>query len=305
MFVIKNRKIFYTISSILFLASAASLVVWGLNLSIDFKGGSILEVVYPEGRPDTNVIKNALASLSLGEFSLRAAGDNGYIIRMRTLSEDEKLAVKKFLTIDGKKLEERRFNSLGPILGQEAMAKSLWAILAVLICIILFIAFAFRRVSEPVSSWKYGVIAVVALIHDVFIPTGVFSILGHFKGVEIDTLFVTAILVILGFSVHDTIVVFDRTRENLKLDRDFRTKKDFETIVGESVSQTFVRSISTSLTTLLALVALYFFGPVSTQYFSLALIIGLIVGTYSSIFIASPLLVTVEHWQRSRALKRQ
>jgi len=158
----------------------------------------------------------------------------------------------------------------------------------------LFITFAFRKVSEPVSSWKYGLVAVLALVHDVLIPTGVFAILGHFKGVEIDTLFVTAILVVLGFSVHDTIVVFDRVRENLRRAKESNARKDFETVVGESISQTFTRSINTSLTTLLALIVLYFVGGEATRLFSLALIIGVVVGTYSSIFIGSPLLVTLE-----------
>ena len=164
----------------------------------------------------------------------------------------------------------------------------------------LFITFAFRHVSKPVASWKYGVVAIIALIHDVIVPTGAFALLGHFLGYEMDALFVTALLVILGFSVHDTIVVFDRTRENLRHSNESRNKKDFETIVGESVSQTFTRSINTSLTVLLSLLVLYFFGPETTRNFSLALLIGITAGTYSSIFIGSPLLVTLEKYQEKR-----
>ena len=170
----------------------------------------------------------------------------------------------------------------------------------VLAAIILYIAFAFRRVSRPVSSWFYGFFAIVALFHDIFIPLGVFSLLGHFKGVEIDTLFVTAILTVLGFSVHDTIVVFDRIRENLNLSR---AKESFEEIVGKSLTQTITRSINTSLTVLIVLVAVFFLGAESTKYFSLALIIGIIAGTYSSIFIASPLLVTWNNFREKRASK--
>jgi preprotein translocase subunit SecF len=162
----------------------------------------------------------------------------------------------------------------------------------------LFIAFAFRKVSKPVSSWVYGLVAVIALAHDVIIPTGVFVLLGHFKNFEIDTLFVTALLVILGFSIHDTIVVFDRVRENLR--HDHNSKKPFEQIVGESISQTFTRSINTSLTVLLALLVLYFFGSSATHNFVLALLIGITLGTYSSIFIGSSLLVTIEKWQNRK-----
>ncbi len=186
---------------------------------------------------------------------------------------------------------------MGPLLGTEALRKALVSIVLVILAIVLFIAFAFRKVSQPISSWKYGVVAIIALIHDVIIPTGVFSVLGHYAGYEVDTLFVTALLVVLGFSVHDTIVVFDRVRENLG---HAKANKPFSEIVGESISQTFTRSINTSMTTLLALVVLYFVGGQSTQHFSLALIVGIVAGTYSSVFLGSPLLVTIWKWQEGR-----
>lgn len=215
---------------------------------------------------------------------------------MKPIDQDEKVAVFAALSPDAaNKAIEKNFSSIGPVLGTEALRKSLVSIFFVLLAIVLFITFAFRKVSEPVSSWKYGLIAIISLAHDVIIPTGVFSVLGHFAGYEVDTLFVTALLVVLGFSVHDTIVVFDRVRENL---RHAAAKKPFAEIVGESVSQTFTRSINTSLTTLIALVVLYFAGGPSTEHFSLALIIGIAAGTYSSIFIGSPLLVTIEKWGR-------
>jgi preprotein translocase subunit SecF len=191
----------------------------------------------------------------------------------------------------------KQFDSIGPVLGGDAARKAVASIIFVLIAIVLFITYAFRQVSRPVSSWKYGIVAIIALAHDVIIPTGVFAILGHFKGYEIDTLFVTALLVVLGFSIHDTIVVFDRVRENL---RHLATKKPFDEIVGHSINQTFTRSVNTSLTTLLALVVLYFFGGEATQHFSLALIVGIIAGTYSSIFIGSPLLVTLQKWSSKK-----
>lgn len=303
MFVVKNRKIFYSISIILVLASTISLGLWGLKGGIDFKGGSLLEVAYDFSNlssdvslPSAKEIKEKIGDVSLGEISVRTSGISDYIVRTSTISDTEKSLIlsKLELQIDGKNFSpiEKRFTSIGPLLGKEALYKSFWAIGLVLFCIVLFVAYAFRNVSRPVSSWKYGLLAVMALAHDVIIPTGFFAVLGHFKGYEVDTLFVTALLVVLGFSVHDTIVVFDRVRENLKLGW---PKKSFEIIVGESISQTFVRSINTSLTTLIAVVILYFFGPESTQSFSLVLIIGVFFGTYSSIFLASNMLVTLEN----------
>jgi preprotein translocase subunit SecF len=215
------------------------------------------------------------------------------------VSDKERQQIENVFSDNGKlKIELKKVNSIGPLIGKEAVQKAFISIVLVILCIVLFITFAFRKVSKPVSSWKYGLMAIVALAHDVIIPTGAFSILGHFKGYEVDTLFVTALLVILGFSIHDTIVVYDRIRENLSISHRDNDKKDFETIVGESVSQTFVRSINTSMSTILALVVLYFLGPEATKHFSLALIIGVAIGTYSSIFIASALLVTIEKWQK-------
>ena len=298
MFVVTYRKLFYALSTILVLGSIASMAVWGLNPGIDFKGGSILEVEYSGTRPTQSAVVEALAPLAL-DASVRATGDTGYIIKMKDIDQVQKKSLDNVLSTFGTSTE-KRFDSVGPLLGVEALRKSLASIAFVILAIVLFIAFAFRKVSEPVSSWKYGIVAIIALAHDVIVPAGVFSLLGHFKGYEVDTLFVTALLVVLGFSVHDTIVVFDRVRENL-----FHAKanKPFDQIVGESISQTFTRSINTSLTTLLALIVLYFVGGESTQHFSLALIIGIFAGTYSSIFIGSPLLVTVWKWQMRKMNK--
>ncbi|TSC83645.1 MAG: preprotein translocase subunit SecF [Parcubacteria group bacterium Gr01-1014_17] len=297
MYIITHRKLFYILSGILVVASFATLLLLGLNLGIDFKGGALLEVGYADSRPEKAEIEKTLASID-AYASVRPVGESGFIIRLRELTEDEHRALLTALSFGGAhQAAEVRFDSIGPLLGREAALKSLLAIALVIICIVLFITFAFRKVSEPVSSWKYGVITIVALLHDVLIPVGVFAYLGHSAGVELDTLFVTALLVVLGFSVHDTIVVFDRVRENLRLARENRSQESFDVIVGKSVSQTVTRSVNTSLTTIIALVVLYFVGPVSTQYFSLALIIGIIAGTYSSICIASPLLVTVEKWR--------
>jgi preprotein translocase subunit SecF len=296
MFVVKYRKIFYIFSGLLILASLLSIIFWGLNPGIDFKGGSLLDVGYPNGRPSINVINTQLSILNLGAYSVRPAGDNEYIIRMRHIQDSERQNVLSALSSGGStKIDEKQFDDIGPLLGVAARNKSIVSLLLVVIAIVLFIAFAFRQVSEPVSSWKYGLIAIVALLHDIIVPTGVFSMLGHFAGYEMDTLFITALLVILGFSIHDTIVVFDRVRENLKHNRS--SKKTFEEIVGESIAQTFTRSINTSLTVLLSLIVLYFVGGGATQHFILALIVGIAAGTYSSIFIGSPLLVTIQKLQ--------
>jgi preprotein translocase subunit SecF len=297
MFIVKNRKIFYTISLLLLIGSIFAISYFGLNLGIDFKGGSILEVKYTSQKPTLGEVSTVVIETIGGNPSIRPIGDNGYVIRTRSITEVERQALVSKLGIDGKQFTEERFDSIGPLLGKESSRKSILSIVLVMVMIILFIAFAFRKVSEPVSSWKYGVIAIIALIHDVIVPTGVFAVLGHYNPtIEVDTLFVTALLVILGFSVHDTIVVFDRVRENLRLNR----SKDFENVVGDSISQTFTRSVNTSLTVLLSLVVLYILGGEATKYFTLALLIGVTAGTYSSIFLGSPLLVTVQKWQQKR-----
>lgn len=303
MFIIKNRKIFYIFSIVLLVTSVVSLFVWGLQLGIDFKGGSVIEVRYTDTKPDANLIEKNIAELSksidLGAYVLQSVGDTDYSIKSRLVTDKERQQIQDAFSNNGAiNTELKRVNSIGPLIGKEAAQKAIISIILVILCIVLFITFAFRGVSKPVQSWKYGLMAIIALAHDVIIPAGVFSILGHFYGYEVDTLFVTALLVILGFSIHDTIVVYDRIRENLSISHKMNDKKSFETIVGESVSQTFVRSVNTSMSTILALVVLYFLGPEATHHFALALIIGVAVGTYSSIFIASALLVTIDKFQK-------
>lgn len=298
MTVITNRKLYYILSTLIVAASIAALAIWGLNAGIDFKGGSLLEITYPDGRPTKAELETALMKLDVSP-QVRPTRESGYLIRMKDLTETEQSSVRAAVAFDGaRKVVEERFDTVGPVLGKEAAGKSYVAIGLVILCIVIFITFAFRKVSEPVPSWKYGIITVVALIHDVLVPAGAFAVLGHYLGYEVDTLFVTALLVVLGFSVHDTIVVFDRVRENIRVSHELRDKKRFDVIVGESISQTVVRSLNTSLTTLFAVVVLYLIGPETTKLFSLALGIGIIAGTYSSIFIGSPLLVTVESWQK-------
>ena len=305
MFIINHRKIFFVLSTILILGSFLAVFVYGLNFGIDFKGGSILEVSYPllpvenmTTRPDMESVKSRLDKLSLGTYILTPSGEANFILKTRDISPAEKSGVLDALSNDGSLIiKEERFNSVGPIVGSELKNKALIAILIVIICIVLFITFAFRKVSHPVSSWKYGLATIIALAHDVIIPTGIFVVWSNFRGGEIDLLFVTALLAILGYSVHDTIVVFDRVRENLRISHDTKSKGSFVETVGMSVTQTFGRSINTSLTIFLALIALYFLGGEATRNFAFVLLVGVIAGTYSSIFIASPLLVTLEKSQ--------
>lgn len=305
MFIVRNRKFFYWLSGIAVVLSVVAMIAFGFNLGIDFKGGSLLQVNYVGGRPDLFAVQTVVTDSVGGEPSVRSIGSSGYVIRMQSISEAQHKSLlqalqKTVATTTGASIEEQQFDSIGPVLGAESAHKALISIGLVLLMIVLFIAFAFRKVSEPVSSWKYGAISIVALVHNIVIPTGVYVLLGHFDPmIEVDTLFVTALLVILGFSVHDNIVVFDRVRENLKLNK----HKPFEEVVGMSISQTLTRSINTSLTVVFALVVLFFIGGAATHNFILALLVGIIAGTYSSICIGSPLLVTVEKWQRRQRSK--
>lgn len=299
MFIVNHRKFFFFLSGLLVAASIAAMVILGFNVGIDFKGGSILEVSFVN-RPSIEVIKAALdKQQNLGNYILTPSGTNNYILKTRELQPAEKTQVETALSPDAANpATEVRFNSIGPAVGTQLKNKAFAAIAVVVICIVLFITFAFRKVSFPVASWKYGFATIVALAHDVIIPTGVFLVWSHFRGGEVDLLFVTALLAILGYSVHDTIVVFDRVRENLRISNSSKNKESFTEIVGASVTQTFGRSINTSFTIFLALVALYFIGGTTTKDFAFVLLIGVITGTYSSIFVASPLLVSLQKNQK-------
>ena len=306
MFIIKYRKIFYALSTVLFVGSFVAIFVYGLNFGIDFKGGSSLEVNYVSFRPPLEDMKTNLNKLNLGSYTIAPTGDLGFILKTRDITPAEKQSIISALspmTVTNGEMtldtaNEVQFNTLGPVVGAQLKNKAYLAILLVLICIVLFITIAFRKVSHPVASWKYGLANIVSLAHDVVIPTGVFVVWMHFKGGEIDLLFVTALLAILGYSVHDTIVVFDRIRENLRVGQSSKTKETFEETVGRSLTDTIGRSLSTSFTIFLVLMALYLLGGESTRDFAFVLLMGIISGTYSSIFIASPFLVTLEKLQK-------
>jgi preprotein translocase subunit SecF len=284
MFIIKHKKIFVIVSVILVILSLASVSIFGLKLGIDFKGGALAEVEYKGVRPDQDTVEKQLSTLSLGEKIIQPIGASGYSIKMRAVTEKERADIMKAL---GTGATEKSFTSIGPSVGAELVRKSIISFILVSLGIIFFIAFSFRKVSKPVSSWKYGLIAIMTLIHDILIPVGAFAILSHTYGTEVDTLFVVAILTILGLSVSDTIVVFDRIRENIRTGH-FKT---FEETVGKSLEQVYTRSIATSSTVIIVLVCLVIWGPTTTKVFAMMLTAGMFFGTYSSIFLASPLLV--------------
>ena len=300
MTIIGARKISYAISGFLVAISFLSLAIWGLKLGIDFTGGSLVEVEYKNSRPQNSEILKVAEGVGLADVLIQPTGEKGIILRLPSIDENTHqalLASLRSLSGSGEVLE-KQFTSIGPTIGRELKKKSIYAIILVMMMIALYIAWAFRQVSLPISSWKYGVVTLIALVHDVSIPAGFFAILGHFYEITVDTLFITALLTILGFSVHDTIVVFDRIRENLKK---FGSRQAFEDVVESSLRQTIGRSINTSVTVMLVMLALYFLGGASTKYFSLTILIGVLFGTYSSIFIASFLLVTWYRWSLKRA----
>lgn len=298
MFIIKYKKIFISISATMVILSLIALATFGLKIGIDFKGGALTEVVYEAERPTQESLSESLTQLNFGNILLQPTGESGYIVKTRDLSDAEHAELLEALS-GGQKdaLTEMSFNSIGPVVGRELTRKAILSIILISLAIICFIAFSFRKVSRPVSSWKYGLIAIVTLLHDVIIPVGLFVALSRYFGAEVDSLFVVAILTILGLSVSDTIVIFDRIRENLRNETK-AAKINFSEIVGRSLDQSFVRSICTSLTVILVLLALFFFGPTTTRYFALMLTAGMFFGTYSSIFLASPLLVLAGEWQK-------
>jgi preprotein translocase subunit SecF len=286
---LKYYKFWFAVSALIVLFGVISLSVFGLKLGIDFKGGTIAEVKFDKPF-DINKVRDAISSQNIGTFQLQTSSDNGLIIKTETSDKaklDSMLGTLKTQIGDYK---ENSLNSIGPAVGKDLRKNAVLELIFVSAGIIFYIAYAFRKVSKPVTSWQFGWAAVIALFHDLLFVLGAFSLLGHFKGVEIDSMFVTAMLTVLGFSVHDTIVVFDRVRENLKV----FAGHSIDFVINHSISQTIVRSLNTSLTVLFVLLALLLFGGETIRYFVFALFLGVLVGTYSSIFIASPMLMVFQ-----------
>ncbi len=289
--IILHKRLFFILSGVLVALSLVSIAVFGLSFSHELTGGVLIEARYSE-RPSAEAV-HALLEASGIEGSLREVGEEGYTLRTGALNDAQRAALPTLFSAEGRAAEITQLTEIGPSLGKELRGKAVIALALVMLCIILFVAFVFRQVSKSASSFLYGLIVLLTLAFDVIVPVGFFAALGHFTGAQVDALFITAALTILGYSVHDTIVVFDRTRENVRRNEERNKKEAFAETAGRALSQTMARSINTSLTTILVLVALVVFGPASTTTFALMLLVGIIAGTYSSIFLATPLLVAV------------
>jgi preprotein translocase subunit SecF len=295
--VTKYRFVSYAISTALIIAAAISLATFGLKQGIEFTGGTLMALRF-EQRPASVEVEQALreAIPDLGSVIIQPAGNADMQIRLKALSEDDHVKATTAIKSKWATAQELRFDAIGPVIGNELRSKSLQGLVIVLVAIMAYVAFAFRRVSAPVQSWKYGLITIFTAFHDTILPLGVFALLGHYAGVEVGTPFVAAILTILGYSITDTIVVLDRVRENLG-----KVDGSFAHIIDLSMRQSFLRSFNTSVTTLLSLVAIFLFGGSSLHEFTLALIIGIATGTYSSLFVAAPLLLTVDKFSKRYA----
>jgi len=279
----KYKFIYFAISLIVLFPGIYSLISYGLRPSIDFTGGSLLEI-------------QTAKPVSLDVFSApdlayaQTSSDNVYLLRFKPLTQDQSVQYVESLKAKIGEVSLKRFETVGPTVGAELTRKALLSVAIASICIVLYIAWSFRKIPHPYSSWKFGISAVIALLHDALVLIGLFSIFGHFYKVEIDSLFITALLTVIGFSVHDTIVVFDRIRENLPK----FPKVPFGQIVDFSLTETLNRSLNTSLTVILTLVSLLLFGGETTRWFIVALLIGIISGTFSSLFNAAPILALWE-----------
>jgi preprotein translocase subunit SecF len=288
--VVKNRLYFYIFSIFIVVLSFLAIFIWKLNISIDFKGGSIIEISAPDLAKSADEVKESSLSVGLEIQSASSSGNDKLVIRTKNLSPEEHTKLIENLKVSvNQSIVEDNFQTIGPVVSQDLTRKAIWAVVIASIAIIFYIAYAFRKLPKSASSWHFGVTAVIALIHDLIVTTGFVALIGHFYSwMQVDSLFITALLTIMGFSVHDTIVVFDRIRENLVR----HPGADLETLSNDSILQTISRSINTSLTTILVLLALFLLGGESIKHFVLTLIIGITFGTYSSIFIATMLLVS-------------
>ncbi len=293
----KYSSVYYIISGILIIASVIALATFGLRFGIEFAGGSKMQVEFQQDRPTNEAIQEALKSFELGDVVVQPTGSNGAILQFKEVDEATHQKILAELS-KNYPASEKSFQYIEASVGQELRNKTELAIFLSLAAITIYIALAFRKVSRPVSSWKYGITSLIALFHDIIIPLGVFSVLGKLYNVEITIPIITALLTILGFSVHDTIVIFDRIRENILR----RGMGQFEETVNWSLTQTLGRSISTVFTVEIVMLFLFFLGGETLKYFALALIIGITSGAYSSIFIAGPLLVTWYKWANRKAV---
>jgi len=293
--ILGQRKYFYIFSGILMILSILAISIWGLKYGIDFTGGTLMEIRNQKSEIRNNDLKSTLKEVGIEDAVIAPTKNNSFLIRYANSSDEKNQEVLEKLRGKYPDLQNTRLDYIGPSISSELKSKAIWALAVAVVGIALYIAYAFRKVSRPVESWKYGIGAVVALIHDVLITVGVFAVLGHLFNMEVDTSFIAALLTILGFSVHDTIVVYDRTRENLLKSV---SGDKFDEVVNRSLNETMARSINTSLTVIITLLAIFIFGGQSIKIFTLALLIGITFGTYSSIFVASALIVDWWKWEK-------
>ncbi len=287
---LKYKYIYFLISLLIVIPGIVSLVKYRLRLSIDFTGGSLLEI---QSKVSKAKLEEIAKTEKLEVNSIQASSDNVYLLRLKDLSNDQKIKYLEMIKKEDVDVSEKRFENVGPVIGKELTQKAILSIVVASLAIVIYMAWSFRHIPKPYASWKFGASAVLALLHDALVVLGLFSIFGALWHVEVDSLFVTAVLTVIGFSVHDTIVVFDRIRENLPK----MPQSSFEEVVDFSISETLVRSINTSLTAVLTLLCLLLFGGSNIRWFVVALLVGIISGTYSSIFNAAPLLVL---WEQKR-----
>lgn len=287
----RKKYWYFIISLVVILPGLVSLYLYGLNLSIDFIGGSKFTFAFPKEvtKDQQKSVKNTFLNNKIKVETINSSGKELFV-RSAPVSQTQDLKLTSELTVKEKNIKQTNYETVGPTIGGETLSNAIRGLLIASALIVIYIWWSFRKVPKPASSLRFGICAIIALLHDVLVLIGAFSLLGHFLGVEVDSLFVTAALTVIGFSVHDTIVVFDRIRENLKRVGGM----DFEKTVNDSILQTLDRSLNTSLTVVLVLVALLLFGGESIRWFVVALLIGIISGTYSSVFNAAPLLVV---WQ--------
>jgi len=307
--IIQKRKIWYFVSGILVLLSIFSLMFFKLNLAIDFTGGSLLDIELTNsvnknidlssGNSFAKYLNENISNDKTGNILVQKTSDKSFTLRFKEIEqEDKNVLINNLKDKIDQNIKEMSFEAIGPVLGTELKKNTFKAIIIAFIAIVLYIAYAFRKVSYPIKSWKYGIIGIIALLHDIIITVGIFTILGVVLNIEVDMLFITALLTILGYSINDTIVIYDRIRENV-----LKINDNFESVVNKSLNETMARSLNTTITTLLSLFAVFFFGGDSIKMFALALIIGITLGVYSSIFIASPLLVTLHNIESKKHKK--
>jgi len=292
--IVKLRPVWFGLSMTAVAVSILFTGMWGLKQGIEFTGGSLLTVRF-ESRPNPVDAERAISGLNLGSITVQPVGDTDMTFRLQSVDEDTHQKILSSLTSSYGTTTEMQFNSIGPTIGKELREKSIYALIVTFLAIMAYVAYAFRKVSAPVQSWKYGIVTIMQAFRDAMIPIGLFAFLGHFYGVEVGTPFIAAILTVVGYTITDCIVVMDRIRENLQ-----KKSGTFAEIVELSIHQTLLRSFNTSMATLLTLFAIFFFGGSSLHDFTLTLIVGIAVGTYSSIFISAPTLVTWNEWSQKR-----